>query len=607
MPDRSETAAPVGPSTRAARPPCPGCGGEGGAGDERCQIVICGVCNGTGVSPGGLPPEPERPEGQWGFGEVDPANPTEREKRERDGLDVLSPILHTYAREGIGSVPDADLNNRFKWYGLYTQRPPGYGTGSDGEQPPFEFFMMRIRVPGGALTAGQVRTVAEISREIGRDVCDITDRQNFQLHWIRLEDVPEIWGRLGASGLTTAQACGDVARNILGCPLAGIAADEILDATPHLLAVDRRVTGSKEFSNLPRKFKMSISGCREQCGAHEIMDVGLAGVAHPDGRRGFDLWVGGGLSTTPRFADRLGAFVPPERVVEVCAGITGLFRDWGYRRSRNRARLKFLVRDWGPVRFREVLEDRYLRDRLEDGPAPPASASAHRDHVGVTRQHDGRLALGFAPVAGRISGTQLLRVAELAERYGSGRIRTTTQQKALILDVPEERAGELEGELDGIGLPVRPGGVRAGTMACTGIEFCKLAVVETKHRAAWLIEELERRLPGVTDRVRINLNGCPNSCARYQIADIGLMGSLVRDGGERREAFQVHLGGHLGRAHRLGRKHRGLRVPSERLPDFITHLVGTWLRSREEHEDFSAWVNGLPEEELGALIEGAPR
>jgi sulfite reductase (ferredoxin) len=336
------------------------------------------------------------------------------------------------------------------------------------------------------------------------------------------------------------------------------------------------------------------------------MDVGLVGVERDDGRVGFDLWVGGGLGTNPMFAQRLGAFVPPDRAVEVATSITELFRDYGYRRSRTKARLKFLVKDWGPERVREMLEAEYLSGPLEDGPAPPESTYAHREHLGATRQRDGLLAVGLSPVAGRISGSQLIRVAELARRFGRGRVRNTTQQKMLILDVADEDLEPLNAELDAVGLPSVPGAVRTGTMACTGIEFCKLAVVETKHRAAWLIEELERRLPGMSERVRINLNGCPNSCARYQIADIGLMGSLVPgDNGERVDGFQVHLGGHLGGEYRFGKKVKGVRVAATDLPDFIELLVRCWLDEREEGEDFSGWVNRLPQHEVSDLMEMA--
>jgi sulfite reductase (ferredoxin) len=537
----------------------------------------------------------KRSEAQWAAGYYEPQTPAERAKRDQDGLDVYERIVSLHAKEGFRSIMAQDLNVRYRWYGLYTQRPE-----EDG------LFMMRIRIPGGVLSADQVEAIGRISQTYGKDVADVTDRQNFQLHNIRIEDVPDIWAKLSAVQLSTQEACGDVPRNILGCPLAGIAADEILDATPYVLAVNRRITGTKEFSNLPRKFKVTISGCRDQCAVHEIMDVGLVGIELEDGRRGFDVWAGGGLGPNPHFAQRLGAFVPPERVVETVAGITGMFRDYGYRRSRNHARMKFLMADWGPERFRECLEQEYLSRSLEDGPAAPESSSAHREHVGVTRQQDGRHAVGFAPMAGRITGTQLVRVAGLARRFGMGRIRTTTQQKMLILDVPGEDVEPLIQQLDDFGLPARPSAFRAATMACTGIEFCKLAVVETKHRARWLVEELERLLPGVNDRVRINLNGCPNSCARYQIADIGLMGSLMpgADGG-RVDGFQVHLGGRLGGEHRFGKKVKGLRVEAEQLPRFVAGLVGTWLEHRDEGQDFSAWINALPAPEVEQVVTAA--
>jgi sulfite reductase (ferredoxin) len=534
-------------------------------------------------------------QGQWAFGYWEPLNEAERVKRDQDGLDVAERIVAVHARRGCASIPKDDLATRYRWYGLYTQRPE-----EDG------YFMLRIRVPTGVLTAEQVEAVGRISQRFGRDVCDVTDRQNFQLHWIRIEDVPDIWARLGAVGLTTRQTCGDVTRNVLGCPLAGVSATEILDASPYVLAVDRRLTGTKEFSNLPRKYKISISGCREQCAVHEVMDIGLVGVELPDARRGFDLWVGGGLGPSPHFAQRLGAFVPPERVVEVATGITGVFRDYGYRRDRHRARLKFLIADWGPERFRRVLEEQYLEGPLEDGPAPPPSPEAHREHLGIIPQGDGRLAVGFAPTAGRISGTQLVAVAALAGRFGRGRLRTTTQQKMIILDVAPEDVDALVAELDTLGLPARPSAFRAATMACTGIEFCKLAVTETKHRAGWLVEELERRLPGLADRVRINLNGCPNSCARFQLADIGLQGAMVPGGdGDRVEGFLVQLGGHLGEGFRFGQKISRARVRAEDLPVFIQRLVGSWLADRDDGEDFSAWVARQPDGDLDALVLSA--
>ncbi len=314
----------------------------------------------------------------------------------------------------------------------------------------------------------------------------------------------------------------------------------------------------------------------------------------PGGDPGFDLWVGGGLSTNPMLAQRLGVFVAPQRVPDVWAGITSIFRDYGYRRLRSRARLKFLVADWGVERFREVLETEYLGEPLPDGPAPTVPAAGLRDHVGVHRQRDGRYYLGVAPSVGRTSGTLLWQVADLAEAYGSGRVRTTPQQKLLILDVPGDRVSELAGELAACDLQVTPSAFRRGTMACTGIEFCKLAIVETKQRAADLYAELERRLPGFDTPITINVNGCPNSCARFQVADIGLKGSLV-DG---EEGFQVHLGGSLGLDAGFGRKLRGLKVSADALPGYVERVLRNYLAGRLDGEQFAAWARRADEKLL---------
>ncbi|MBO0810097.1 MAG: nitrite/sulfite reductase, partial [Actinobacteria bacterium] len=420
---------------------------------------------------------------------------------------------------------------------------------------------------------------------------DITDRQNVQFHWIRIEDVPDIWGRLESVGLSSIQACGDVPRNILGCPVAGIDATEVLDATPALRATEAVAAGNPDFTNLPRKYKTSVSGCAFGCTGHEINDISFAGVIGPDGTPGFDLWVGGGLSTNPMLAQRLGVFVAPDQAPAVWAGVTGLFRDYGYRRLRARARLKFLVHDWGTERFREVLEKEYLGGSLPDGPAAQVPPAGERDHIGIHRQRDGRYYLGVAPSVGRSSGTQLWQVADLAEAYGSGRVRTTTQQKLIILDVPEERTAELAAGLAAAGLQVEPSVFRAGTMACTGIEFCKLAIVETKQRAADLYAELERRLPGFDTPVTINVNGCPNSCARFQVADIGLKGMMV--GGE--EGFQVHLGGSLGMDPGFGRKLRGLKVTADGAADYVERVLRNYLADRTDGEQFATWARRADE------------
>jgi sulfite reductase (ferredoxin) len=549
----------------------------------------------------------KRGEGQWALGYREPLNKNEENKRNDDGLNVRQRIIDIYSKYGFDSIDPADLRGRFRWYGLYTQRRPGIDGGKTAVLEPEElddrYFMLRVRIDGGQLSNDQLRVIAYISRRYARGTADVTDRQNIQLHWIEIENVPDIWEALESVGLSTTEACGDTPRVILGCPLAGIDADEIIDGTPEIAAIAEQYIGDTAFSNLPRKFKSAISGCPAQCAIHEINDIAFVGVVKPDGETGYDLWVGGGLSTNPMIGKRLGAFVRPGQVAEVWAGVTGLFRDYGYRRLRHRARIKFLVADWGPEKFREVLEKEYLGYALPDGPAPDAPRDGIRDHVGVHPQRDGNYYVGFAPVVGRLSADALDVIADLAARYGSGRVHTTTEQKMVILDVPPERTEDLVAELDAAGLPARPSAFRRHTMACTGIEFCKLAIVETKARAADLISELERRLPGFDAPVTINVNGCPNSCARIQTADIGLKGSLVTGpDGQQVEGFQVHLGGSLsggdGSGSGFGRKVRGLKTTAEELPDYVERVLRRFDAAREPGESFAAWTVRASDEEL---------
>jgi sulfite reductase (ferredoxin) len=540
------------------------------------------------------PPRRTAGQGQWALGHLEPLNPNERTKKDDDGLNVRHRIETIYSKAGFASIDAADLRGRFRWWGLYTQRRPGIDGGKtailEPEELDDEYFMLRVRIPGGQLTNEQLHTVARIADEFGRDVADVTDRQNIQLHWIRIEDVPEIWRRLEAVGLSTTEACGDTPRNMLGCPVAGVDAEELIDATPILRAVNAMAEGNKEFSNLPRKYKTTVSGCPVHCIHHEINDISFVAVENEDGVVGFDLWIGGGLSTNPMFAQRLGVFVLPEQVPDVWAGVTRVFRDYGYRKSRNRARMKFLVADWGVVKFREVLEKEYLGHALPDGPAIPPPRGI-RDHVGVRRQKDGRNYVGFALASGRTSGTQLHEIGGLASRFGSGHVALTVEQKVVIRDVPDEHVDELVGELERRDLRVDPSPFRRGTIACTGIEFCKLAIVETKVRSVDLYEELQRRLPDFDTPITINVNGCPNSCARFQTADIGLKGSIVADG----EGFQVHLGGAVGADAAFGRKLRGLKVTSAELPDYVERVLRNYLAGRSEGESFASWVRRADE------------
>ncbi len=548
-----------------------------------------------------------RGEGQWALGYREPLNANEESKKNDDGLNVRQRIIDVYAKRGFDSIDPADLRGRFRWYGLYTQRRPGIEGGKTALLEPAElddrYFMLRIRIDGGQLDHAQLSTIAEISRRFARGTADVTDRQNIQLHWVQIEDVPAIWAALESVGLSTTEACGDTPRVILGCPLAGIDAAELIDATPEISQTHARFVGDPAFSNLPRKFKSAMSGCPVQCTMHEISDVAFAGVLGPDGQPGYDLWVGGGLSTNPMIGKRLGAFVRPGLVPDVWSGVTSVFRDYGYRRLRHRARIKFLIADWGPERFREVLERDYLGFRLPDGPAPQPPAGHRRDHVGIHEQRDGRCFVGFAPTVGRLNADALTVIAGLAAEYGSGRVRTTTEQKMVILDVPPARAADLAAELTAAGLPASPSVFRRHTMACTGIEFCKLAIVETKQRAADLITELERRLPEFTEPVTINVNGCPNSCARIQTADIGLKGTLVTlPGGQQTEGFQIHLGGSLaggdGTNSGFGRKVRGLKTTAEQLPDYVERVLRRFDAARQPGETFAAWAARASEEDV---------
>jgi sulfite reductase (ferredoxin) len=562
----------------------------------------------------GNPPRP-RGEGQWGLGYHEPLNTAEQIKKDDDGLNVRERIDRIFAPGGFRSIGKQDLRSRLRWYGLYTQRKqgvPGERTGSaEPEELEDEFFMLRIRIDGGRMTSGQLRAIAWASERFGRDVADITDRQNVQLHWIRIEDVPAIFERIDSAGLTTQEACGDTPRVFLGCPLAGVTADEVLDATPDIRAVASRYLGDPAFSNLPRKYKTSISGCRVHCTNPEINDISLVGVDHPELGAGYDLQAGGGLSTNPMFAQRLGAFVEPARVPEAWAGVTALFREYGYRRSRNHARLKFLVKDWGAERVREVLEKEFLEHGpLPDGPAPAARPLAERDHIGVHEQRDGRVFVGFAPRAGRISGHQLRLVADLADEFGDGQLATTAQQKLVIRGVAPGRADALVVRLDDLDLRARPDPFRQGTMACTGIEFCKLAIGETKGRAMWLAEELAARLPGFDEEIRIHVNGCPNSCARFQVADIGLMSALQpRMDGTRSDAFLVHLGGGMGEGQALGRKVKGVKVFAEESANYVETLVRRYQQQRGSRRSFGEFVNALDDEQLArfAAPDGGAR
>ncbi|MGO4202061.1 nitrite/sulfite reductase [Rhodococcus sp. TAF43] len=560
----------------------------------------------SAVSPPARTARPKKrvSEGQWALGYREPLNANEQIKKDDNPLNVRARIENIYSKQGFDSIDKADLRGRMRWWGLYTQREEGYdGTFTGDENIDLleaKYFMMRVRCDAGALTAEQLRTVGELSTEFGRDTADLSDRENVQYHWIEIENVPEIWKRLEAVGLKTTEACGDCPRVVLGSPLAGESFDEVLDPTPAIDEIVRRYIGDPEYSNLPRKFKTAISG--QQDVVHEINDVAFVGVNHPEHGPGLDLWVGGGLSTNPMLAQRVGVWVPLDEVPDVWEAVVSIFRDYGYRRLRAKARLKFLIKDWGIEKFREVLETEYLKRKLIDGLAPE-KPERPIDHIGVQKLRNGLNAIGFSPIAGRVSGTILTKVADAAERIGSDRIRFTPYQKLIVLDVADDKVEELIAELQPLGLHARPSHWRRNLLACSGIEFCKLSFVETRKRSQVLAPELEERLADINAQldvpITININGCPNSCGRSQIADIGFKGQLVDDGeGNQIEGFQVHLGGSLGLDSAFGRKLRQHKVTSAELGDYIDRVVRNFVKHRNEGERFAQWAVRADEGDL---------
>ncbi|GAB2769005.1 sulfite reductase SirA [Nocardioides salsibiostraticola] len=546
-------------------------------------------------------PRRKKGEGQWALGYTEPLNKNEQTKKDDDALNVRDRIINIYSKRGFASIDPADLRGRMRWLGLYTQRAPGFDGGKTAtlseEELDDAYFMMRVRSDGALLNAHAVRTLGQIGIDFARDTADVTDRENIQYHWIRIEDVPEIWERLEAAGLTSMEACGDSPRPFLGSPVAGVSAEEIIDGTSALEEIKALALGNKEFSNLPRKFKTALTGHPSHDVAPEINDVSFVGTIHPEFGPGFDLWVGGGLSTNPMLAVKLGVWIPLDEVTTAWAGVAGIFRDYGYRRLRSKARLKFLVADWGRDKFLDVLQREYLHRDLVPNPSP-AQPVGHRDHIGVHPQKDGKFYVGIAPTVGRISGTLLTQLADAIEEYGVAGARLTPYQKIVLIGVDEEQIEPLIARLDQIGLSARPSNWRRNTMACTGIEFCKLAIVDTKQRSADLIAELEKRFPDLDTPITVNVNGCPNACARTQVADIGLKGQLVMADGEQVEGFQVHLGGATGLKANFGRKLRAHKVTSAGLDDYVTSVVNSFLAQREDGESFADWAVRADEDAL---------
>jgi sulfite reductase (ferredoxin) len=526
------------------------------------------------------------------------AQHVERVKRERPSWSILDEIRR-YAREGFDSIPADDLAVRLRAWGLYTQ---GDGAGVRGEA--IRHFMMRLRTPNGVLNSAMCRTLADLADRYARGTLDITNRQNFQLHWLRIEDVPAVWDALAAVGWTSQGACGDNTRTVTGCPLAGVDAGEIIDASPVALAVDRHMNGHPDFANLPRKFKISITGCRHWCTYPEINDIGLTAI-HRGDETGFSLRVGGGLSTRPHMAVRLDAFVHWDQVVAVTEAVAGIFRDSDVLRvSRAKARMKylFLTQGWTADRFLSELNSR-LGFTLDPGVAEEhAPIEQFRDHVGIHPQRQPGLSYaGFSVAAGRLRPSLLRRIADWAEEYGDGTLRTTIAQNLVVLNLPDARIASFEQAVGSGGIAPVASPFQRGIVACTGSEFCKLALVETKAFSLNLIPDLERRLPNFSQHLRIHVTGCPNACGQHSIADIGLQGVQVEDAGQQVDGFELFVGGGLGRgadfAHRVG-----VRLPATQVAGALETLLRAYLATREEGDVFRTWTARVTDARLKELL-----
>jgi sulfite reductase (ferredoxin) len=574
------------------------------------------------------------------------AQRAERLKRAKNAWDHLEEI-RAFARDGYSSVPPEWFSTYFRPWGIYSQGDgQGVigGTGGEGKSVPY--FMVRIRIPNGLLTSAQVREIAKLSSQHGNGVADITVRQNIQLHWVKIESIPDVLDRLRVIGLTTTGACGDVTRNITGCPLAGVHAHEIADVSDTVLALDRELGGNPEFYNLPRKYKITVTGCPDWCSYPEINDIALTAVLrrrrtgtlqdnHGHGGRtfssdviptdangasappelvspsftthhspalsgaeglldpapyelGFSVRVGGGLSTQPHLAVRLNAFIKPQQVIRVVRAITEIFRESEVlRQSREKARLKFLFLEhgWTADSFLAAVH-RKLGFALDPAVEPEQlPAHIHRDHLGVIPQKQpGLFTVGASVVRGRITPAQLTLAADLAERYGDGRVRNTAMQNLLLVNISGANVHHVVHELSAAGLPVDSASpFTRGTVACTGSEFCKLALTETKSFARWLTEQLEDRFPNYREDLRLHITGCPNSCGQHWIADIGIEGKKIKYNGQMVDAYYFCVGGSVGQIASIARP-IGYRCPASDVPDAIAHLLDHFHAHRQPGE-----------------------
>lgn len=529
----------------------------------------------------------------------------ERLKREKNPWEAFDEVRQ-FAREGRTSVVPDWASAYFKWWGVYTQGD-GVGAtgGKGGEGLASEWFMMRIGIPNGIVSASQLRTIGTLTRKYARNLADITVRQNIQLHWLSIESLPEVVDALDAIGLSPKGACGDVVRNVTGCPLAGVAADELIDASPIAREIAHLLTANPEFYNLPRKFKISATGCSSWCNYPEINDVAFT-PAKRGGEVGYSLRVGGGLSNEPHLAVRLDAFIRPDQAVRVARGVTEIFRDQlVLRESRDRARLKYLFmrEGWTAESFLDEL-NRRLGFQLDPGVPEQIPDESLRDHAGIHPQRQPGLSyVGASVLRGRLSGEQLETAAELAERFGSGSLRCTVAQNLVIVDVPNAKTSELVKELEKIGLRVEASPFWRGGVACTGTEFCKLAITETKGFLQWVVDELEDRLPTFDQQLKLHVTGCPNGCGQHWIADIGLEGKKIKYEGKLTDAYYFCLGGAVGEHAGISRP-VGYRTPAVLVPEAIERLLRQYLDGRASQESLRSWFARHSNEELRAQLAG---
>jgi sulfite reductase (ferredoxin) len=537
------------------------------------------------------------------------AQKAERLKLEKNPWECLDEIRE-FARQGLSAVPEAWIKTYFRWWGVYTQGDgAGVTGGTGGEGKAVPYFMLRIRLANGFVTSSQLRTIADLSDRYARGSADITVRQNIQLHWITIQDLPNVLEALFDAGLTSRSTCGDVTRNITGCPLAGLDAHELCDASPLVFEADQMLAGADEFYNLPRKYKISISGCRDWCSYPEINDLAFtAAVRETNGNKevGFSIRVGGGLSTDPHLAVRLNAFVRWEQVMPVAKVVSEIFRDSaGLRENRERARLKFLFlqHGWTAQSFLEEVERR-LGYRLDPAVPERVPADVYRDHAGVHPQKQpGLCYVGAAVLRGRITPEQMRAAAALAEEYGSGELRATNTQNLVIVNVPQIRVDDVVKGLEKVGLHVFASAFWRGAVACTGTEFCKLAITETKSFTRWLVEELEERLPAFDQQLKLNVTGCPNSCGQHRIADIGLEGKKVKVNGVMQDAYYFCLGGAVGEHAGFGRP-VGYRCAATEVPDAIERVLRMYLLTRYSGENLREFFARHADTDLRTFLAG---